>query len=166
MHRTYQAVDLVRSYLDAREFRAAHSDLATYHGDRYRALARAFTTDLDAYAAGVLQRDQGTDALFQDANANTAALALFAAAVRQYELTTTPFDGLMEAPRTLAELIHFHAPTLQTLAESTREALVLLMRDLLVELAPHVTHLRCSSHELSTFGFDDRREQPDPLDYW
>lgn len=148
----YGLADLIDAYLDHQQWKNAHPDLAGYYDARYQAFKRAFAVDLDALPSESSE-EQAFGIAFKDA-------------LRCYGRTGSPFDGWMEAPPKFTELCDPHHRVLADLAHETRQALVDLMRDLLIALEPNLRERRVASEALRALGFDDQQPKPDLCDYF
>ena len=169
--RVYELVDLPKAFLETRGLRHAHEDLRNYHAARFEALRVAFGVDAGIFAAmSPDEEGQAKDSTFDAWREVSSDLMQFMSVglstVQQYQQTASPLEGLYEASRGLAKVVQPHANRLRDLATATREALALLLSDLLRKLAPHASKARVTSQTLRNLGFDDSVPGPDPLDYF
>ena len=169
--RAYDVVDLAKAFLEARELRDAHEDLRDYSAARFEALRVAFGVDAGIFTA-MAEDEEGrsTDPAALAWREASGEARLFISAgmsmVRHYAHTRSPFEGWYAAPRGVAKVVQPHVNHLRELAEATRDALGLLLSDLLLTLAPHASKARVTSKRLRELGFDDSVPGPDPVDYF
>jgi hypothetical protein len=150
--RTYEIGGLLTAYLAYLTYRELDSELGDYHRSRYAAFKAAFGVDVDA----PLKTDAWSHArIFAD---------FFHSAARRYVEASTPFDGVMEAPRAVYEAIAEHERRLRGLQNATRAELLSLMSTTF-SAAWGDDHPPVTESALKTHGFDGGAE-PDPVDFW
>ena len=140
--------DLIGAYLAARRHRHAHGDLRDHHGARSAAVAAAFAIHLE-------KPPPSHDGLGE----------LLADVLSRLENLDSPFDGYLEAPKSIAELYHRHGRRIAEANAALRTSLLELAVDLVaavwrIEPGTTVSYTRIREH-----GFDMTRPAPDPLDY-
>ncbi len=149
-NKTYTYEDLISAYLDARRFQNAHADLKAYHTELYRYLSRLFEADFDK---PVPTADWRREALWR----------LFHSTIRRYEETSSPFAGILEAPKEITELYRLHGKRLSESCNQLKQHYFLLLCDLHKRIYGD-TGSPITSEDLKRQGFDDSTE-PDEYDY-
>lgn len=145
----YGLQDLVRAWLDLRRYGRADPSLATFHAQRYSALAAAFSVELEKAPA------RFHDPLY-DLLQRTAGI---------YGEAQSPFDVYLEAPPVIISLHRLHGQDLDAAVEALRTSTTDLLGSLVATLWEKPADMTVGPDELLRHGFDPAAAEPDPFDF-
>jgi hypothetical protein len=148
---SYDREDLLDAYLAARRWSNAHDDLRTYYGNRYEALAAAFSVDLDHPL-------KTTEASWLN--------GLFVVTREKYDLLTSPFAGYLEAPPPIIGLYSVHGERVRSDFDAVRASCFRLLVDIASEVWGLPADRMVTIEDAQRYGFDPTQAAPDPDDYW
>jgi hypothetical protein len=145
----YGLQDLVSAWLDLRRYGNADPSLATFHVQRYSALAAAFGVWLEKPPV------RFHDPLY-DLLQRTAGI---------YGEARSPFDVYLEAPLAIITLHRLHGQDLDAAVEALHTSTTDLLVSLVATLWEKPADMTVGPDELLRHGFDPAAAEPDPLDF-
>lgn len=152
--RAYVLDSLIAAAISARSHRGAAAPLRDWHQRRYEALARLFLADgpppptdrAESLVRGMLD-------------------SILDSAIEHAATATTPFDGYLEIPKEVYDLVESHSARVNELRAQTRAELCSLVRTILIRTHPATEGHQVTSADLLREGFDDS-DEPDEYDYF
>lgn len=171
--RTYTFDDLVSAWLDHRQWRSKHADLADWHTGRYEAMSRAFGVDLreppktpPARPDWMTPLDLPVAFQREDPRWHQRLHRLMESAADREQRITSPFDDYLEAPPSIARAYEHFGSALGGPLHDARQALTGVVRDLAALLYPEAAPRVVTAAEIHAQGWDPTAVGPDPVDYW
>jgi hypothetical protein len=146
---TYDINSLIEALVSAERHCSSAPELRDLHQARAVALSHA----LGASEVHAAARRAGGDFML------THAIASAALCKRH------PFEGFLECPKEVYELVQLHAADISHLSHELYKAWLALARTLLIRSHPHLANATATSDALRSLGFDDESE-PDELDFF
>ena len=171
--KTYTFSDLVDAWRDARRWENAHKDIASHHGDRYRAFSEAFGADLGqvpdpAPPLPDWMRMWG-ESLDESASASDWGHFVYPFILKSEELAgglDGPWAGYLEAPTAINNIYARYSPDVNASFGRACSETLAMCRELLAELFPAAAAKTVTAGDLRAAGFDPEREAPDSFDYF
>ena len=148
--RLYDASAFISAYLDHRRYITHTNELGAYHHTRYAALVAVFGVDVERPLPD--ETALGERVLWE----------LFHDAAARYLAESTPFEGIMEAPRIVGELMTVHARRLAAARGAVKRELLAMQVTIFGAL--YGEHPAVSESALYAHGFAGGPE-PNPYDF-
>jgi len=149
-NKTYTYQDLISAYLNVQRFKNAPPGLKEFHTELYRRLSTFFEVDFEKDLPGEDWRRESLRRLFHTT-------------ISRCRNVSDPFEGILEAPKEIADLYRIHGERLAELCRQLRRQYFALLCDLYKKMYGDRGR-SITSKILKRQGFDDST-QPDESDY-